>query len=222
MNNIAVSRVSCSTSLLVYVLFFSACDLQPVSIDRISRVSESVAVWMDKAKASSQELTDSIGKANKDLAQYLNANNLSDETIKQFENKKSTFIVKLNNLRGCESNIKFNSNQLFLLLKKRTEENTTPYLKERMSSDIEQKERAFGLKLGELSDLIRQIEVLIKKYDDLLGFLQVRRGLGGIAEMEVKLDECIREAQALKIEILAAIAEGEKIINSIMAAKESR
>lgn len=222
MNNISASRVFCQISLMVHVLCFSACDIQPVSIDRISRASKLLVDSLNKAKASSQELTDSIGQAHKDLSQYLNANNLSDDTIKQFENKKSTLIAKLNNLRGCESNIKFNSSQLFLLLKKRTEENTTPYLKEKMSSDIEQKERAFGIKLRELSELIRQIEALIKKYDDQLGFLQVRKGLGSISKMEIKLDDCIREAQALKIEILAAIAEGEKIINSILVAKESR
>ncbi|MGE0886449.1 MAG: hypothetical protein AB7P14_23175 [Blastocatellales bacterium] len=129
-NSISVSKVFCQISLIVQVLCFSACDIQPVSIDRISRASKTLVDSLNKAKTSSQELTDSIGQAHKDLSQYLNANNLSDDTIKQFENKKSALIAKLNNLRGCESNIKFNSSQLFLLLKKRTEENTTPYLKE--------------------------------------------------------------------------------------------
>lgn len=212
----------CLFLLLIQVLCFSACDLPPVSIDQISRASKNVVDWMDKAKASSQELADSIGKANKDLAQYLNANNLSNETIKKMENTKSSLKGKVDRLRNCANNIKSNSVLLFSLLKKRTEENKTPQLKERMSQNISLHEAELERVYQVLLDMVKGYDGSIQKYDDLLGYVQVNRGLVGIDQMIVELNNCIREAVSLNREISSAMNEGQQIVRSIQAVEDAR
>ncbi len=222
MIGIKACRPICLSSLFVYVLCFSACDLQPVSIDQISRASKNVVDWMDKAKASSQELADSIGKANKDLAQYLNANNLSDETIKHMENTKSSLRAKADRLKNTAGNVKLNSDQLFSLLKKRTEENKTPELKERMSRNIGLWETEFDRVYKSILATVQGYDKSIQEYDDLLGYVQVSRGLYGIDQMLRALRDIERESASLDREIKSAIIEGKQIVQAIQAAEDAR
>jgi len=177
---------------------------------------------MDKAKASSQELADSIGKANKDLAQYLNANNLSDETIKHMENTKSSLRAKADRLKNTAGNVKLNSDQLFSLLKKRTEENKTPELKERMSRNIGLWETEFDRVYKSILATVQGYDKSIQEYDDLLGYVQVSRGLYGIDQMLRALRDIERESASLDREIKSAIIEGKQIVQAIQAAEDAR
>lgn len=218
MIGIKACRPICLSSLFVYVLCFSACDLPPVSIDQISRASKNVVDWMDKTRASSQELADSIGQAHKDLSQYLNANNLSDETIKRLENTKSSLKARADKLKNCASNVRLNSNQLFSLLSKRAEENKTPQLKDEMFRNINDKKAQFESKYQTLLDKIKQCDNLIQEYDDLLGYIQVNRGLKGVDKLIAELEKCIKEAEILKRDVELAIVEGKQIVRAIQAA----
>jgi hypothetical protein len=63
-------------------------------------------------------------------------------------------------------------------------------------------------------DVVSSIEKSSKKYDDILGYIQVASGLQQIDQYIQDVDEVIVQARSLDREIQAALRENEVIVSA--------
>jgi hypothetical protein len=66
-------------------------------------------------------------------------------------------------------------------------------------------------------EVLSNIEKSVKKYDDILGYIQVATGLAQIDQYIRDVDEVIVQAKALDREIQNALRENEAIVASFEA-----
>jgi hypothetical protein len=105
------------------------------------------------------------------------------------------------------------ADQLFDLLSRRARDNGNEKWREQLLNDIARKKSEFNLKMDLAGNGLLRLESSIKKYDDILGFLQVNRGLEGVNRYMAEVDQTVAQSIALNNEIQNAIQEGLKLVD---------
>jgi DNA repair exonuclease SbcCD ATPase subunit len=103
------------------------------------------------------------------------------------------------------------------LLETRAKQNKTPELKEQLLSDIDAQRTALEERLTTAEQAFSRLDGAIQKYDDILGYLQVHRGLDEVRGRLGAIDQTIVEAQQLNQDVDGAVREGIQIINKLRA-----
>jgi ElaB/YqjD/DUF883 family membrane-anchored ribosome-binding protein len=107
------------------------------------------------------------------------------------------------------------ASDLFRLLRRRAEENETEELREQMMANIEEKKDALEERLQAAADQMDRIDQSIQKFDDIVGYLQVNRGLEGVEKMTEDIDQIIATGAEFDDEIRAQIEQGMELIEGL-------
>jgi hypothetical protein len=83
-----------------------------------------------------------------------------------------------------------------------------------MNSDIHEKQKLFKEKMKIAEEVLSNIEKSSKKYDDILGYIQVASGLAQIDQYIRDVGSVIVEARSLDREIQNALRENESIVST--------
>lgn len=164
---------------------------------------------------ASTETSQSIDTAFEDLRVRLSAASLATETIEGMEAKNAELKQRAAVLQQSLNNTEQAARQWFDMLEVRARQNQTPELRKDMLNDINTSQRAFNERTRTAQAAVQQINSSVQKYDDIVGYVQVKAGLAGIDQQLVRIDAIITEANALDREIQTAIAAGLRVIDEL-------
>jgi hypothetical protein len=170
---------------------------------------------------ASTETSQSIDTAFEDLRTHLNSASLATETIEGMERKNAEIKQRAAVLQQTLDNTEQAARQWFDMLEVRAKQNQTPAFRQEMLSDISTSQRAFNERTRTARAAVRQINQSAQKYDDIVGYVQVKAGLAGIDQQLVRIDAIITEAAALDREIQTAITAGLRVIDQLNVPAEA-
>jgi len=202
--------------LFAQIPWCSGCEPPPVSNDQIARINSSVAELMETAKVHSLEATNSVDKAFQDITTYLRTNNFSDPEITYLEEQRGVLRGKSAKLRGDLNKIRAQIESMFSLLRRRAGENQIPYYRDDMFARIAAEEGRLNFMLRNALEVNDKVDASIQFYDDLLGYIQVRKGLdegGRLEEEQIRL--WMQEAARLNQEVQDAIGRALAVIQRL-------
>jgi uncharacterized coiled-coil DUF342 family protein len=155
----------------------------------------------------------------KELGKFLDKKSFHTENIQTMEQRYSSLSQASVELRSKVNQTNSEANQLFSLLQTRANQNSTPELKSKMISDINDKQKVFNEKMQIANEVVSKIEASVKKYDDILGYVQVATGLDQIDQYINDVDKVIVQASALNSEIQNALSANQTIVASFKASQ---
>jgi galactitol-specific phosphotransferase system IIB component len=123
--------------------------------------------------------------------------------------------AKRDALREDLDRSKEEANDLFRLLKRRAEENQTDELREDLLEKIETNLEALQDRFDAAEEQMDEINASIQKYDDIVGYLQVHRGLEGIEQMTGNIDQFIAAGAEFDEKIRAEIEAGMELVEGL-------
>jgi hypothetical protein len=181
-------------------------------------VTKLLQTWALVKKNSTQAST-SVDVAYQDLKKSIIGKEVSSSAIVEMEQVKSNLSAQVTKLRTSVDSTKSNASELFSLLESRANENSSSDLKNKMVSGIQEKRNKFSDKVKVAEEVLSKLEQSVKKYDDILGYLQVSSQLDKIDQYINDIDKIIAEGNILNSNIQVAIADGVAIINSFHLTK---
>lgn len=197
----------------------SGCTPQVVTVANIITAVRTVQQLLKLSRQLSNDNVYALNVSYKELGTFLNEKNFSTNVVQKMEQRGSSLSQGSSELRSRINQTSSAANELFSLLQTRANQNSTPELKSKMLSDIGDKQKVFNEKMKIAEEVLSNIEKSVKKYDDILGYIQVATGLAQIDQYIRDVDEAIVEAKALDREIQNALSENEAIIASFDAVR---
>lgn len=213
-----------ATGLLGYITLAAgsgAAAAGPVTIAEIVQAYRAVRTMLVIVKAVSSLATASVDSAYSDLPIRLRTDRLSVSSIQEMENTYAVLRHNADSLRTALTGTENNADRFFGLLTRRAKENTTPDLRDSMLRDIEAKQDEFGERLGTAKRALEEVDRSVQKYNDILGYVQVKAGLETIDRYQDEIERIIEQARMLNVQVQAAITESESIVGSLNVPDES-
>jgi DNA repair exonuclease SbcCD ATPase subunit len=189
-----------------------------VTIAQIIQHRKLLIALATQTMQASRESAQSIDAAFADLSMHLVASSLTTQTVTGMEDKNRELQARSAELHLRMSETKTVAHQLFEMLEARAKENSTPEMRRQMLDDIKERRRSFDERMETAEGAINRVAESAKKYDDVVGYVQVQAGLQGIDQHIGRIDSIIMEANALDEQIQAAIRDGLTIIEPITPA----
>jgi hypothetical protein len=186
----------------------------PATIGNILRAVQLAQGLMKTAKLLSASTSTSLNEAYSDLGQRLRDGDFSTESIQQMEETHARLRAQADTLNWTLTVTRSSANELFGMLERRAEENSTPDLQKLMETDIREKQRQFNEQLAIADQAMSRINASIKQYDDILGFVQVNAGLHQVDQYLAQIDQVLSQAAVLDRELQAAIDGGMQIVET--------
>jgi hypothetical protein len=191
----------------------------PVTIYRILQAVKLLRQFLDITQKTSKTTAANLNFSYQDLGKDLRTRNFSTETISKMEKRHLYLATSARKLTSFKNKTKDAAKDLFSLLETRANQNSTPELKEKMLPDIRDKKQIFEDKIKIVEEALSEIDKSIKKYDDILGYMQVLSGTKDIQQYIDNVDKAIAQADVLNKEVQTALDEGDKIINQFETIK---
>lgn len=183
------------------------------TIDNINEAKDDLLESLGLVNTKADETTEDIESAYSQLKAFLDAKDLTDETIKKLETHLESIKAKSEALMDSLKKSEDNGNELFAMLTSRAEENQT--YREKMVASIEKKEEEFESKIKAARKVMSKIEKSVQKYDDIVGFFQVNKALEGIDDYILEADQAIKSGNLLNEEIKSHINEGLNLVGEL-------
>ena len=161
------------------------------------------------------EIYTTVTSAYEELKTYLDENQLADEQLRSLEQDLDAMKTKRDSLDADLAESKEEASDLFTLLKRRAEENETEELREEMLTNIDEKADDLRAKFRAADAQIERINDSIQKFDDIVGYLQVNRGLAGIEQMTEDIDKFIAAGAEFDDEIRQQIEAGMELVEGL-------
>ena len=193
-------------------LLYLGCGKR-ATIDNINESKEDLLKSLGLVNTKADETTEDIESAYSQLKTFLDAKDLSDETIKKLETHLESIKAKSDALEGALEKSEDNGSELFSMLTSRAEENQT--YREKMVTSIEMKEEEFESKIKAARKVMSKIEKSVQKYDDIVGFFQVNKALEGIDDYILEADQAIKSGNLLNEEIKGHINDGLNLVGEL-------
>lgn len=189
-----------------------------VTITQIVKHRQLLITLATQTMQASRESAQSIDAAFADLSLHLASSSLTTQTVMGMEEKNRELQARSAELHLRMSDTKTVAHQLFEMLEARAKENSTPDMRRQMLDDIGARRRIFNERIRTAEAAISRVAQSAKKYDDIVGYVQVQAGLQGIDQHIGQIDAIITEANALDQQIQTAIREGLIIIEPLTPA----
>jgi hypothetical protein len=216
MNKYNLSRRGAIRSLFglsFYLAFAVGCTPQIVTISNILIAVRTVRQLLRISRQLSRNNVFALNASYRELGTYLKDKQFGTQTVQRME-QRSAYLTQGNNvLRTRINQTSTAANELFGLLQTRANQNSTPELKNKMLSDISERQKVFSEKMKVAEEVLSSIEKSSKKYDDILGYIQVATGLAQIDQYIRDVDDIIAKAKVLDYEIQKALRENEEIVS---------
>ena len=202
-----------SLCVAVCALALSAGCGKEATIDNINDSKSDLKESLGQVNTEADETTENIESAYTQLKTALDEMNLSDESIKLLEANLESMKSKYDDLKSALDDSKDNAEDLFDMLMRRAEENQT--YKEKMVASIEEKQKQLAAKMDAANEVMEKIEKSIQKYDDIVGYFQVEKGLDGIDGYITDAEEAIKAGNILNEEIKSHINDGLDLVGAL-------
>ncbi len=184
-----------------------------VTAAQLVQGARDVSQKLQVAQKVSTSAAETVEEAYKDLGTFLREKNMTDQRLQRMEATMARLRDKSEGLKKALSGTEGSAKDLFKLMETRAKQNQTESLRDRMLKDIRAKKKGFDQTMETAEDGMEKIRASIQKYDDILGFVQVNRGLQGIDQYMGEINKVIAEGEALNAEIQKAIQTGMQIID---------
>jgi hypothetical protein len=186
-----------------------------VTIREIVQTVKFVRRLLEITQNISKTTAKNINVSYQDLGKDLRNKNFSADTIAKMEKRYSYLSTNGQKLVISKDRTKQEATKLFALLETRANQNSTPELRDKMLHDIKDKKRTFEEKIKIVEEVLSQMNTSIKKYDDILGYMQVGNGINEIQQYIDNVDKVIAQSDVLNKEVETALNEGQKIIDGV-------
>jgi PDZ domain len=204
-----ISSFFCLSLSLVLMV---GCIAPVVTVSRLAMQVESVISLIDFTYKMSIVVSNLVDNSYQDLGDKIKTKDFSVDAIESMETKYSNLSTEHNKLDSSLSKTKGAANELFSMLQTNADENSTPELKRKMLTDISVNRKAFDQKIAVAENVSSQITASIKKYKDILGFLQNKTALKDVDGYIETIDKTIANAKLLDRDVQTALVEGRQII----------
>jgi hypothetical protein len=215
MNKINTKRrkiVALFFSLSFFTTIVSGCAPQVVSIRMILNGILIVKNLLDNTQKLSKKTSNSVNVSYQDLGKDLRNKDFSTGVIAKMEERHSNMRRSSDTLALSINQTKEQASKLFSLLETRANQNSTASLKDKMLPDIQKNKKIFEEKIQIVDKALSELNGSIKKYDDILGYMQVGNGINEIGKYIEDVDKVILQANVLNKDVQIAIDEGRATI----------
>lgn len=192
----------------------SACS-ETVTIRVINAQKAELRDAMKRLGGHASETHEETISAYQLLRDYLRDRELSDRRLQKLEERLEQVSRTYERLRDQLEEAEEAGDRLFALLEARAEENRTRKFRKELLRKIDQKQTLLESRLEAAADVMDALGESVQKYDDIVGYLQVNRGLGGVAQLLADVQRVIDEGGEIDQQILGHIDEGMEIIASL-------
>ena len=184
-----------------------------VDMGQIRQAATLVSTLLGYSQKFSTEAAQSVEVSYKDLGTLLRESKMTDPGIQSMEKRLAEMRGKSGRLNQALAATRRGGDQLFSLLEHRALDNGNEKLREKLLESIASKKGEFGVKVDRARNALVKLNSSIKNYDDILGYLQINRGLKGVDQYMADIDRTVKESAVLNTEIQTAIREGLRIID---------
>lgn len=139
---------------------------------------------------------------------------ISSQAIKTMEVRHSELLGKQKELDTSLSKTDNAANEFFNMLRTRANQNSKPDVKEKLLQDINLQKTAFNEKLKVADNAASNLKKSIQGYDDILGELQVRTGLGQVEKYIKTIESITAQYETLNRQVQVSLQEGRTLIAS--------
>ncbi len=186
-----------------------------VSIDDLNAARDNLKGSLESVKGQSEETTQEVESAYDRLSTFLREESLNDEQLRTLEDQLETVQAAYEDLEADFEDARKRGEKLFELLEHRADENQTRTLRRKMIRDIRDRQDEFDEQLLQAGELLERIEASIQKYDDIVGYCQVNKGLEGVDPILADIETVMTEGKQLNREIRSHVDEGLSIIEDL-------
>lgn len=184
-----------------------------VDMSQIRQAATLVSTLLGYSQKFSTEASQSVEQSYKDLGTLLHETKMTDPGIQSMEKRLADMRGKSHRLNQALTATRRGGDQLFSLLEHRALDNGNEKLREKLLESITGKKGEFSMKVDRARNALVKLNSSIKNYDDILGYLQINRGLKGVDQYMADIDRTVKESAVLNTEIQTAIREGLRIID---------
>ena len=149
-----------------------------------------------------------------EFGDFRKKNDFSVKSIQVMEGRSAQLTQGGSALRQRLNETDSEANSLFSLLTNRAKENSDGGVRRNLLSDIRDKQKTFREKMKEARSVFSDMETSIQTYDDVLGAVQVKAGLGEIDKYISDVDEIIDQANVMNQDIQSALQRNQQVIAS--------
>lgn len=203
----------CFGSSLSFSLLLG-CTPTPANIANIIRAVQTVQALLALSRKISNENAYALNVSFAELGTFRKKNDFSIESIQVMEGRSAQLTQGGSDLRNRLNETDSEANSLFSLLTNRAKENSDKDVRKSLLSDIRDKQKVFREKMKDARSVLSDMEVSIQTYDDVLGAVQVKSGLGEIDKYISDVDEIIDRANILNQNIQSALERNQQVIAS--------
>ncbi len=181
----------------------------------ISKEKDKVKDSLKEFKSDTHLILISVDSCYFKLKSLLEHNDLRDNSIRLLEMRLEGMIDKYDSLIRSFNKSESKARYFFKILKRRAKENNTEKFRRKLLRRIKKKEKSFEKQMRRTKPLLEDIRKSILKFDDIVGYCQISKGLDGVDDIIEDVVNTIEEGEELHSEIKEYIDEGLKIIGNI-------
>jgi len=174
-------------------------------------LSSSLEMTQDKSLQSKKEIKDAYTQ----MKTYLSENNLTDSNLALMEGNLENMKAKYKAFKDTVDKCRNDSENLFDMLDKRANENKTESLKKQLKEKIKTKRKTFEQHVEKAEDVLVKVDQSIQKYNDLVGFFQVNKGLEGVDKIMDEIDGVIAAGEILNEQINSFVQDSMQVLQEL-------
>jgi len=186
-----------------------------VNLSLINLAKQSLGTSLTETKDQSEETREEIKDAYTQMKEYISEKNLADQNIIRLESRLDSIKSKHKSLVRTVNKCKSDGSHLFKLLTRRANENKTENLRNILKDKIRDKQEQFETQIVIAEDVCEKVAQSVQKYDDLVGYFQVNKGLDGVDEIIEEIDGAIQSGNILNKRIDMFVKTGMSMIDEL-------
>lgn len=202
-------------SLVVCFLISMVGCVREVNLSLINMAKQSLGNSLTETQDQSEETKEEIKDAYTQMKEYISEKNLTDQNIIILESRLDSIKSKHKSLVRTVNKCKSDGSNLFKLLTRRANENKTKNLRNILKDKIRDKQKQFENQIVIAEDVCEKVAESVQKYDDLVGYFQVNKGLDGVDEIIEEIDGAIQSGNILNKRIDMFVKTGMRMIDDL-------
>lgn len=165
----------------------------------------------DQASNSNQETI----SAYEQLRDFLREEKLSDRRLRSLEQRLERVTRSYESLQSQLSDTEEAGEDLFSMLEERAKENRTRKFRKQLLNKIDENQDLLEERLEDAEEVMKTLGQSVQKYDDIVGYLQVNQGLGGVSGILDDVQRVMDDSADIDVQIRKHIEEGMQVVESL-------
>ncbi len=209
MNCILISK-----RIVTLLLLLTICGCgSEVDLNRLDAAKDELQDSLNSVLSRSSTASKSSRDGYEELSQLLSRRDLSDRNVRSLEDAMRKMKSDYQELMDAFDRSVAAGNELRSLLRSRAKQNSNKEWRNKLLESIDEAWNGFEEKADSAEEQIELAGEGIQKFDDVLGYLQVRSGLSGFGMLEEELVDIEKAMTAFIAEVRSYVAQGQLLIN---------